>query len=614
MSSFLGGRSGNRGRCAGTCRLPYTVLDPKGRPASADGECYPLSMKDLCVLEILPDLIDAGICSFKIEGRMKRPEYAAGTTAIYRKYIDRYYTWTAAGRTTPWSIDPVDRQNLLSLYIRSDLSTGYYYQRNGRDMLTMGKGGYTGASDALLQEIHDAYLAHRPQQEIDGIATLMPGRNATLEISMISPVTNDVMTVTAEGSVVASAKARPMTAEDLRRRLCKTGETSFAFRNLAVRTDGNAFLPVGQLNELRRRALQLLEDGILTEYQKQREQITQGSTTLGAPAALLTHAKCAASNASQTLQGRAALQEQSQPQGIASKSAPRGLPLDHSLWALVTTWEQYRAAYRCVVAGEIRVIIINGSLTAEFYRNGWEERFRLQDVYLSGGHLLAAMPYIMRASDRKDLTRLYENCYNKITGFWIRSLEQIEFLHEKDYDSTVVADASLYHWNRRAQEILLDVVTAATLPLELSGRDLYHTYQYSLAREILPVYGRVPMMVSANCVRKTSGCCRHTEDGYYGLLDRKNAVFPVRTDCRHCQNIIYNSVPVSLHRYSGDALFVHVAARLCMFTTENEEQTESILHGFYLLEQQPASDEAVSMIMRALPSGHTSGHYVKGAL
>lgn len=84
FSSILGGRSGNRGRCAQPCRLPYTVGGNRR-------ECYPLSLKDMCTIENIPELIDAGIDSFKIEGRMKKPEYAAGVTAVYRKYIDKYY-------------------------------------------------------------------------------------------------------------------------------------------------------------------------------------------------------------------------------------------------------------------------------------------------------------------------------------------------------------------------------------------------------------------------------------------------------------------------------------------------------------------------------------------
>ena len=89
MSSFLGGRSGNRGRCAGTCRLPYTILDRDGRTALSDKDCYPLSMKDMCVLDILPELLDSGIDSFKIEGRMKKPEYAAGTTGTRLRILQK---------------------------------------------------------------------------------------------------------------------------------------------------------------------------------------------------------------------------------------------------------------------------------------------------------------------------------------------------------------------------------------------------------------------------------------------------------------------------------------------------------------------------------------------
>ena len=114
---------------------------------------YPLSMRDMCVLEILPDLIDAGIDSFKIEGRMKSPHYAAGVTALYRKYIDYFVEWDKAGRKKPWKVSAEDMKRLRSLYIRSALSTGYYYKRNGKDLLTIEKPGYAGTDDKLLEEI-----------------------------------------------------------------------------------------------------------------------------------------------------------------------------------------------------------------------------------------------------------------------------------------------------------------------------------------------------------------------------------------------------------------------------------------------------------------------------
>ena len=207
MSSFLGGRSGNRGRCAGTCRLPYRILDGdgqnmplltgkgagrnvplsrgKGAGSAARGDrnlTYPLSMRDMCVLEILPDLIDAGIDSFKIEGRMKSPHYAAGVSALYRKYIDRYVEWDAAGRKTPWKVEAEDMRRLRSLYLRTDLSTGYYYKRNGRDLLTITEPGYAGTDDSLLAEIEQKYLKDLPKREITGKAVLIPGEPARLTV------------------------------------------------------------------------------------------------------------------------------------------------------------------------------------------------------------------------------------------------------------------------------------------------------------------------------------------------------------------------------------------------------------------------------------------------
>jgi putative protease len=89
FSSMIGGRSGNRGRCAQPCRLPYHLVDEKGRELSGIPGEHPLSPKDLMLLRELPDLFIAGISSLKIEGRMKRPEYVAAVVRIYREALDR---------------------------------------------------------------------------------------------------------------------------------------------------------------------------------------------------------------------------------------------------------------------------------------------------------------------------------------------------------------------------------------------------------------------------------------------------------------------------------------------------------------------------------------------
>ena len=127
---MIGVRSGNRGQCAQPSRLPYSV-DGKNK--------YYLSPKDICTLEIIPELVDAGIDSFKIEGRMKKPEYVAGVTSMYRKYTDLYLERGRAG----FKVLPEDREMLMDLYNRGGFSEGYYKNHNGRGMTALGRPNHT---------------------------------------------------------------------------------------------------------------------------------------------------------------------------------------------------------------------------------------------------------------------------------------------------------------------------------------------------------------------------------------------------------------------------------------------------------------------------------------
>ena len=130
---MIGGRSGNRGQCAQPCRLPYTAEGEKG---------YLLSPKDICTLELIPELVEAGIDSFKIEGRMKRPEYVAGVTSMYRKYTDLYLQNGKQG----YSVTPEDKEMLMDLYNRGGFHTGYYQQKNGRSMIAVERPNHAGVA------------------------------------------------------------------------------------------------------------------------------------------------------------------------------------------------------------------------------------------------------------------------------------------------------------------------------------------------------------------------------------------------------------------------------------------------------------------------------------
>lgn len=239
FSSILGGRSGNRGRCAQPCRLPYS-LD------SSKKEQYPLSMKDMCTLAILPELIEAGIDSFKIEGRMKKPVYAAGVTAVYRKYIDMYYQDRAI------RVASSDNDILRSLYIRSEICEGYYHKHNGKDMITLSSPSYNGSSEDLISEIEEKYVNKKPVLPVDCSLKFMVGEPISLSYSKGNVVVKEI------GDVVQMANNAPLLKGKLEEQVSKTGDTYFVVHDVKIETDENGFLPIKAINELRRRALDRL--------------------------------------------------------------------------------------------------------------------------------------------------------------------------------------------------------------------------------------------------------------------------------------------------------------------------------------------------------------------
>lgn len=553
MSSFLGGRSGNRGRCAGTCHLPYAVLDEEGRRVME--RCYPLAMKDLCVLSILPELIDAGIDSFKIEGRMKKPEYAAGTTAFYRKYIDRYYEWDKMGRKTPWRIDTKDLKELTSLYIRSDLSTGYYHKRNGRDLITIKEPGYAGADPKLLERIHDRYLVRTPQLQVEGEASVFAGEPMTL--TCLAGKTK----VQATGTPAQSAKNRPLTESAIREKLTKTGESHFSFSSLCVKTDNASFAPVSELNALRRNALDKLQAALLAKDQRKAQPFAEEE----------------------------------------AKAMKREGPC--LLAAIVRTREQFEAADPIA-----DLVIADGTLLPQLAEGTLQRRGK--------GELFAALPPIWRRSDAAVFSPLLPGITAHVTGLYVRTMEEIAICNEKDYHVKVLTGPSVYIWNREALRVVKAAADAMTFPLELAGRELAEVFGREAGSCFLPVYGRAPLMISAGCVRKTAGLCDHQGEHWFSLEDRKKVLFPVLCDCSHCTNIIYNSVPTSLHAdltdWSRDC-----RGYLLSFTTETGKTTGQILHGYHSLLLASSAEErknAAQECADALAEGYTTGHFRKGAI
>lgn len=233
FSSILGGRSGNRGRCAQPCRLPYTVEGKKDE--------YILSLKDMCGIKALDKLHDAGVYSLKIEGRMKQLEYACGVVKYYRSYID--------------SMNPVtdaDYDRIKALGNRCGFTDRYYFDHNGSDMVTYVKPNFVSNAAEPSPE--------KRKLSIEGELVLREGEPGSLTVKR-----GDV-TYKASIEPVSAALKAPLDKKAAIDRINKTGDTDFEFSHIKAQIGENVFVPNGALNKLRRDAISGLCDKLLKKY------------------------------------------------------------------------------------------------------------------------------------------------------------------------------------------------------------------------------------------------------------------------------------------------------------------------------------------------------------
>ena len=277
FSSIAGGRSGNRGRCAQPCRMAYSV-EQNGKVILPQQKGYILSPKDLCTIEILPQLIEAGVYSLKIEGRMKKPEYTAGVVSIYRKYLDRYL----ANPKAPYRVSEADKKHLLGLFNRKGFTDGYYTRHNGTSMITYTAPDFRAGEDVFLEKIRTDYIGTKLKENIKGTVKIYQGKPAILSMTAAAACEDGHVSVlqkkeiTVSAGMVQEAKSRPLTKEAIQKQMEKLGDTDFSWEALTIETDEASFCPVGVLNELRRAGVQSIKDELLKVWH--RESVISGET------------------------------------------------------------------------------------------------------------------------------------------------------------------------------------------------------------------------------------------------------------------------------------------------------------------------------------------------
>ncbi len=616
LSSMIGGRSGNRGRCAQPCRLTYS--------ANGISEKYLLSPKDMCTIEAVPDILDAGVYSLKIEGRMKSPEYVAGVSYAYRKYVDMYLEKGRDG----YRVEEQDIRQLMDLYNRGGFCKGYYYAQNDKSMMTFDRPNHQGivigniknGELILSQEVNPGDVLEFPdgseyttptgkksgrlalpkgvlKNPKNGAAVYRTRNNELLGQLRAGYIDNDIKIpvrmeiflksgeraclkllsgdkeLVVYGDVLEPSDKRPAVREDVVKQLKKLGGTAFSSDEGSIVTEiqGSPFVPVRLLNDLRRNALEELESMLLSGYKRNHEYMkVQASMTAG-----VLEADAAQENAAY----KAGLTER--------RDSPEG---QHDITVQVMNKEQLEAVLKTAHNNVSRIYIstelsgIDGAITmkgmVDEYNAGISANNRKIEVYM-------AMPYIFRDRAVTLFERKLEDV--KAAGFdgmLIRSPEELGYIRKKGlyelYAGRVVADYDMYTYNKAAfDEYIRLGIHDFTLSEELNAGQLRGLCRSVQDRNIYLeklVYGYLPLMVTAGCTLKyTSKDKPCGRPGVYYLTDRKGKQLAALNSCSYCYNLIYNSVPEYLLDKPDEIRNMGVEALRLSFSIEGADEVENIM-------------------------------------
>ena len=581
MSSLIGGRSGNRGRCAQPCRMKYTLKEDGN---ALTKESYLLSLKDICSVEFLPQLLEAGIHSFKIEGRMKSPEYVASVVGTYRKYMD------LALRNEVYEVTEADMEIMKGVFNRGGFSKGYYYNRGNAKMLTpnsprhiglkAGKVTYfapkTGmATISLERDLHpgdgleiirkgkesvgtgitkdcsagsqikchfdyyvepgsEVYLTKNHQLLKQLKATYQrPQKKLPIHLSIIGHIGEPLEVnlncenhrVVYKGDVLQIAENNPVTKEQALKQLTKLGSTSFFVEEVSIQWPEDAYIGISQLNHIRREGINQLE------------------------AALLSH---------EVNHPYKAYEE------ISRKAAIVPIAICH-----VTSLEQLEA---CLQVEEVTAIYW------EWHYDDVTSRIALERCKAYGKAFYLNLPAIMKDTSHKAYNQVIKAwAESDIEGYVVRNMGEYEVVNGLgkaviiDYNMNVANNETIALWQERG-------ATRVTVSVELVGEEL----DGLIGDKEKIVYGTLPMMTSAQCVlRGTPQCQKGVKEKHlFEIEDRKQTSWRIQTDCKACYMQILSYEPLVIKNSEVQRLKQSFSIRL-QFTNETVEETKAVLAAYF---------------------------------
>lgn len=674
MSSMIGGRSGNRGKCAQPCRMHYSVArDGKNLKSG-----YLLSPKDICYIDHLAELINAGVTSLKIEGRMKSPEYVATVVGIYRKYLDMagLEQQKVSGGATDKApqVEVQDRHRLLQSFNRGGFSKGYLLGKSGPEMMAFDKpknwGTYLGTalaqdrsnnsvrielentlgngdgievwtgktyeespggiitkivldgggqvkraypgdtvwvsvvkgniekgskvyktSDKEMLELAVASFSKPSKRlEVKAAFTMKAGKLPELTLEDFS---GNVVTVRG-GSLPEKAVNKPLTGERISEQLKKMGATPFDVVELNMDVDNGIVIPISELNNIRRKAAELLEEKRILSG---RREIVKNNPV---------HFPGNIYNSSELRTGETENVTNNSNNPAADGKKKR---LSVMLYRINQDMELDR------LNADRIYIPFNDILNA----NTQEQIAKIRN---RGKEVFAYIPAIIKGKQTDKINKNMQIISERTDGFLIGNIGAGELLRNAlgervklmgDYTLNLLNSSTLAFFREAGY-------TGAVLSYELNLAQLSSIiYPDGFDTEV-GVYGRVPVITSEYCpvggsVGNTAphNCKAECKSGVFHLRDRRNAEFLVRCDCVDCRSTIFNSNVMFAPELLGDICETGVRYIRMSFVNENNQEIYDIVNLHRdMLEGRKNTSAGRITIENIKNKGITKGHLQRG--
>lgn len=652
MSSMIGGRSGNRGRCAQPCRLPYTLVDEKGQDVLGDkAGSYLLSPRDLSTIDVIPDLIEAGVSSLKIEGRMKRPEYVATVVRTYREAIDTYY----AGKG--YAVTQEERDDLAQIFNR-DFTTAYLEGRPGKAMMsdrrpnnrglligrvtaydwdrrivTVKLSGRLGLGDqvdfwvkvggrvtATISALTDAkgraveegqagdivsfaipsavrdhdrvfkvYDARLMERAKETYASGAPVRRIPVAIAVRAAV-GEPLTVTlcdAEGHrgegrtdfIGEPARKRPLSEEIIRKQVSRLGTSVYEMKSLYCDIAGEVMVPMSEINEARRKAVEALDALRLKEIEAREHR----------------------------------------PEPKFTDRIARPTPKKAHFLVAVDTLGKAEAALAAGADG----ILFGGEsyehrvIAPEEYERAW------QMAREAGARIDFNTPRIVHDGQQKHVERLLAAfAAFPPDAVHVHNIAMLALVRRLT-DFAIHADYSLISYNKQTLAFLKDYgASSATLSPELTAKEIRQLAKESPLPLTCIVHGRLELMVSNYCVTGSflggcgeGPCTQPCTRGHFALKDRKDALFPLAMD-QFCHMHVLNSKVLSMMPHAMKFRAAGIETMQIEAKAMGEKEIAAIVKAYRKAMAFPEEPDEVQLSWIHEQEGKdiTRGHYFRGVL